>query len=167
MADLWQVAKSSKVCAASGEEIPPEVPFYSGLLEGENGFERRDYSAAAWPEVDHGVFFSYWRNKGYSLNPDRRPPVDYERLLAFFDQLEGSEEAGKRLLRYVLALVLVRRRRLRLDDMKREEDGDRLVLFDRRNGGKTVEVLAPQVTEEELLQTQERLQQLFDADLGE
>ncbi len=167
MAEVWQVAKSTRVCAAGGGEIPPEVPFYSALVEGENGFERRDYSAAAWPQVDRTPFFSYWKNKGWSPNPDRRPPVDYERLLAFFDRLEGAEEDGKKLLRYVLALVLVRRRRLRLDDMKREEDGDRLVLFDRRDGGKTLTVLAPQASDEDLKRAQEQLQQLFDADLGE
>lgn len=165
MAEAWNVARSTRTCAQSGEVIPPETPYYSALLETDNGFDRRDYSAESWPEIDRAEFFSFWKNKGYSPKADKKPPVDYERLLSFFDALAGAEERSKRLLRYVVALVLVRRRKLRLDDMGRTEQGeDRLVLFDRRDGGKTVEVLSPEATREELSETQEKLNRLFDCE---
>ncbi len=167
MADVWHIARSTRACAATGAEIPPEVPYYSALLDDDEGFTRRDYSAEAWPDVDKSGFFSYWRNKGYSPRTDKRPPVDYDRLLEFFDALEGSDNPERRLLRYVLALVLVRRRRLRLDDMARTDAGDRLVVHDRRGGGKTLEILSPEASREDLEQAQEKLNQLFDADFAE
>lgn len=166
MADMWHVARSTRACASTGVEIPPETPYYSALLETDDGFERKDFAAAAWPGVDRAEFFSYWKNKGYSPRADKRPAVDYERLLSFFDALDGTEDRSKRLLRYVVALVLVRRRKLRLDDMTRTDDGeDRLVLHDRRDGGKTVVVASPEATREELEQTQEKLNALFDCDV--
>lgn len=164
MADAWHIARSTRTCARSGEEIPPEVPYYSALLDNDEGFERRDFSAEAWPEVDKTEFFSYWKNKGYAPRGSKRPPVDYDRLLDFFDALEGGDNRDKQLLRYVLALVLARRRRLRLDDMGRTEQGDRLVVFDKRNGGKTLEILSPESTREDLEKAQEKLNQLFEAD---
>lgn len=168
MADVWQVARSTRTCASTGDEIPPETPYYSALLETDAGFERKDYSSSAWPGVDKSDFFSYWHGKGYSPKGDKRPPVDYERLLSVFDALADTDDRQKRLLRYVLALVLVRRRKLRLDDMSRTETGeDRLVLFDRRDGGKTLEITAPEAKRDELEQAQLTLNELFDGDIEE
>lgn len=165
MAEAWHIGRCTRTCAGSGRPIEPGQPFYSALIDKDDSFERRDYSADVWAEVDKGEFFSYWKNKGLQT-ADRTPPMDYDRLLAFFDGLEGAEEPGKRLFRYVLALVLVRRRRLRLDDMSRTPEGDRLVVWDRRNGGRTLEILAPEAGREELEKTQEKLNELFDCDFS-
>lgn len=166
MAETWHIARSSRTCAHGGTAIEPGQPFYSALVERDDTFERLDYSAAAWPEVDKAAFFSYWKNKGGVAGAGKKPQVDFERLFAFFDSLEGAGEPRKRLFRYVLALVLVRRRRLRLDDMSRSEAGDRLVVFDRRHN-RAVEIVAPEASREDLEQTQEKLNQLFDFDGGE
>jgi hypothetical protein len=166
MAEAWHIARSSRTCAHTGQAIEPGQPFYSALLEKDDTFERRDFSFAAWPEVDKEPFFSYWKNKGRAESPDKAPPVDYDRLLGFFDSLEGAEEPGKRLFRYVLALILVRRRRLRLDDMSRVPEGDRLLVYDRR-ANRAVEIVAPDAGREELEKTQEKLNQLFDCDFND
>lgn len=166
MAEAWHIARSSRTCAHSGQAIEPGQPFYSALLEKDDSFERRDFSASAWPEIGKDEFFSYWKNKSAQTPSEKAPPVDYERLLGFFDSLEGAEEPGKRLFRYVLALVLARRRRLRLDDMSRTPEGDRLVVYDRRSN-RTLEIVAPEATREELEKTQERLNQLFEMDCAE
>lgn len=163
MAEAWHIARRSRTCAHVGQEIEPGAAFYSALVEKDDSFERLDYSAEAWPEVDKEQFFSYWKNKPAANAGDKKPPVDFERLLVFFDDLEDAAEPGKRLLRYVLALVLARRRRLRLDDMSRTDAGDRLVVYDRRSG-KTLEITAPEAGREELEKTQEKLNQLFDCD---
>lgn len=164
MAEAWHIARSSRTCAASGAAIPPGEPFYSALLDADDTFERRDFTVEAWSGVDKEPFFSYWKNKGGGGGKeDKAPPVDYDRLLAFFDSLEGSEEPPKRLFRYVLALVLARRRRLRLDDMGRSEAGDRLVVYDRRSE-RTLEIVSPEATREDLQKAQEKLNQLFDVD---
>ncbi len=165
MAEEWHVARSSRTCAQSGAAIEAGQPFYSALVETDETFERKDYSPGAWPEVDKGAFFSYWKNKGGAAEAGgKRPAIDFDRLLFFFDSLEDAEERQKRLFRYVLALILVRRRRLRLDDMSRTEQGDRLVVYDRRSE-RTVEVLAPEATREELEQVQARLSQIFECDV--
>ncbi len=165
MAEEWHIARSSRTCAQSGVAIEAGQPFYSALVESDVSFERRDFSPEAWPGVDKAAFFSYWKNKGGDADGAKRQPLDFERLLFFFDSLEGAEERPKRLFRYVLALVLVRRRRLRLDDMSRTADGDRLVVYDRRSE-RTLEILAPEATREELEGVQERLNQLFECDFA-
>lgn len=167
MAEAWRIARSTRTCALTGATIEAETPFYSALVEQDDMFARQDYSTEAWPGVDKSGFFSYWKNKGMTDSPEKKQPIDYDRLLAFFDSLESASEPSKCLLRYVLALILVRRRLLRLDDMSRVEDGDRIVVFDRRNGGRTMEIITPEAGREELERTQEKLNQLFDCDFDD
>lgn len=164
MAEAWHIARSTRTCAGTGEAIPAGAPFFSALIEGEESFERKDFLPAAWPEADKSAFFSYWKNKGSEVKEEKKQAVDYDRLLAFYDSLENAEEPQKRLFRYVLALILVRRRRLRLEDMGRTDDGDRLVVYDRRRG-KTVEITAPEASREELAAVQAKLNELFECDI--
>ncbi|MDR1520051.1 MAG: hypothetical protein LBU23_07910 [Planctomycetota bacterium] len=164
MGETWRIPRRTRVCAQSGVALDLSKPFFSALLENNDSFERLDFSPGAWPEVDKGRFRSFWKNKGDAGDPDKPRAIDFDRLQAFFDSLEGAEEPDRRLFRYVLALILVRRRRLRLDDMSRAAEGDRLRLYDRRNGGRSLEVVSPEATREDLEKIQEKLNQLFDCD---
>ena len=173
MAENWRIPRRTRVCARTGATLDASRPFYSALVEksgpvrAEDAFERLDFSPEAWPEADKTTFLSFWRNKGREGESGRGAAIDYDRLLEFFDSLEGSEEPGRRLFRYVLALILVRRRRLRLEGMDRTPEGDRLRLHDRREGGRRLEALAPEAGREELEKVQERLNHIFDGDFAE
>ncbi|MDR2391249.1 MAG: hypothetical protein LBE84_06200 [Planctomycetota bacterium] len=164
MAENWRIPRRTRICARSGQALDLTKPFFSALIERNDSFERLDFSIEAWPEVEKESFHSYWRNKGEDEKPNRRFPIDFERLRTFFDSLEGTEGRERSLLRYVLALILARRRKLRLDGMARTPNGDRLLLHDGRNGGRDLEVFAPEATREELEKAQEKLNQLFDCD---
>lgn len=164
MAEAWHIARSNKVCSATGQDIEPGVAFYSALIEEGDLFQRRDYSSEAWPEVEKANFFSYWKNKGWQPGEQSKAKaIDYDRLLSFFDDLSNAEENHRRLFRYVVALILSRKRILRLDDLRRLEDGDCLVLYDRRSQT-VLEVAAPPATPEQLKSVQEQLNALFDLD---
>lgn len=164
MAEAWRIARRSRTCAHTGVAIEADHVFYSALLEDGEEFAREDYTLEAWPEVDKGRFFSYWKNKPVADAGGGKAKVDYERLLAFFDSLDGAAEPGRRLFRYVLALMLVRRRILRLDGAARTEEGDKLVLWDRRVTS-ALEVEAPEATPEQIAATQDKLNNLFDYEL--
>ena len=164
MAEEWRISRSSRVCSASGTPIEPDEPFFSALVEDGDAFLRRDFSRAAWPEIDKGGFFSYWKNKGWSGDAAaRRRPIDFGRILSFFDDLAGAEEPHRRLFRYVAALILARRRILRLDSAVKTPEGDRLELFDRRDS-RTIEITAPEADPAQIRDIQERLNELFDID---
>lgn len=164
MAEQWRIGRGNRTCFLSGEEIPPGESFYSALVEDGDDFQRRDFAVAAWPDAEKGEFFSYWKNKP---RPEKGGPakrkIDYERLLSFFDELADAAEPRRRLFRYVLALILSRRRILRLDATRRTAEGEALVLFDRRISG-AIELNAPEATPEQLAEVETSLADLFDYD---
>ena len=62
----------------------------------------------------------FWQARVPAATAPRRPPVDDEMLLDCFARLEGTAEPAAKRFRYVLALFLMRRRRLRLEDTRQE-----------------------------------------------
>ena len=158
----WAIARATKTCAASGRKLEVGEAYFAALRETGEGFERHDFSPEAWPGVDKKPFFSYWRSK---VPPDeekrRRLVVDPEAFYAFYTGLEGAAEPRKQLFRYLAALILVRKRVLRLERVEKTPEGEYIVLYDRRTE-KAVRVSSPSVAGEQLQEAQEALSRLFE-----
>ncbi len=125
----------SVACASTGASMPPGTPCRSVLVPAEEDdadgkpaaspFRRVDVSEPAWEAGDRpaGVF-SHWRSRVPDATAPRREPLDLAGLLELLAKLAEDENAdhGRSAFRFVLALLLMRRRMLRLDDTR--VDGD-------------------------------------------
>ena len=77
-------------------------------------------------------------------------------LFECFARLEDQLEQSRVRFRYVLALLLMRRKRLRLDEAKAEQ-GQELLLFRCVRSGSKHAVVNPQLTDEELETVQDEV----------
>ena len=161
----YSVTKGHPVCSQSGQELLPGETCYSALLENDEGFERRDFSPAAWEGQDPSTFFSYWRPRVATPEEKKKLVVDVEAFYTFFAQLAGEADPRRVLFRYFVALILVRRRVLRLDAIEKGADGDELLLFDRRTQ-EEVRVGCPPADRSALDEVQQQLEQIFDCQVG-
>ncbi len=167
MMTTWEVSKHRRVCSASRRPLAVGEEHYSALREGGETFVREDYALEAWEDVDKSAFFSYWRTRVPDEEEKRkRLIIDIEAFYAFFLSLHEAQEAHRQIFRYLAALILVRKRVLRLDDIEKHEEGETLRLFDHRAKA-PVTVFAPPATVEELAEAQEALNQIFDCQTGE
>jgi hypothetical protein len=112
----YQVARSTGVCAASGSRLEPGASCIATLCEreGDEGFERKDYSIESWQDgarPDH--LFSFWRTDVASADDRRAPLVDDEVLIDLFHRLADDERQQRMAFRFVLMLILMRKRKLR------------------------------------------------------
>ncbi len=90
--------------------------------------------------------------------------VDDEMLMAFFERLAGETDPEKVSFRFVLALVLMRKRRLKYDSTK--VANGREVWSLRLTGDKElVEVVNPHLAEDQIEQLTAQLGQILQADL--
>ena len=126
----YEIQRCTRHCAQTGRELIPEELFYSVLLEDGTQLKRLDYSIEAWKGPPEGAI-GWWKSQMPSPNKRRRwAPNDV--MLRFFEEL--GEQAEKRDMRYVLALLLVRRRVLRQEEGEHDEHGrEVLVLYCPRN----------------------------------
>lgn len=94
-------------------------------------FQRVDVSQAAW-DAGHrpAGAFSHWRSSVPDPATPRREPLDLPGLVELLNRLAEDTHAdhGRAAFRFVLALLLMRRRMLRLDET-RTVDGETLWCF--------------------------------------
>jgi len=130
----WNIRETSLHCAACGREFQEGQDIHSTLLETQTSFERRDHCAACWAAVDPKIVFSQWR----TLMPRHETPVgkrvNAQIVLDFFRKLEGEQERQKLCFRYVLGLMLTRKKIMKFGGVIRGEDGEELLLTDARTG---------------------------------
>lgn len=113
----WQekVARSRLVCSKTGQVIVPGEVFFSGLRLIDNRFVRLDFAGPAWQSEDPRTFLSWWRQeRPRQENDPKALRVNHAVLLGIFKDLRTSMERRQQCFVWILVLLLVRARKLRL-----------------------------------------------------
>jgi len=159
----FEIQRCTRHCTATGRELAPEEVFYSALVEEKGQIVRQDYCAEAWtgpPAPSMG----WWKSRMPGRTGRRVNWAPSDVMLEYFEELADKPERGD--VRYVLALLMIRRRIVRLEDTKLDEQGqETLVLYcPRREKNYDVQVTVPD--EARAKQIQEELAALLVADAG-
>lgn len=151
----FDIQGPTRVCAVSGRELKPGDKYFAVLADEDGKFVRRDYAADAWPGPPPGAV-AFWAGRIPSSDRPRKPVFNDELLLDCFDHLAGAAEPDRVSFRYVVALLLMRRKRLKFEDVVREDGRDVLLLRDARHG--TVHRVAdPRLTEDQTAAVQDEV----------
>jgi hypothetical protein len=113
----WQLDTSKGRCTITNRQLAEGEEFHSVLFEDhsvEGGFRRVDYSLEAWQGVPEGAFCSF-KTHVPVREKRRRLLVDNEILVNFFLRLADETQPLRVQFRFVLALILMRKRILRYD----------------------------------------------------
>lgn len=150
----YQIQPNTRRCVLTGRELQPGEKFYSVLLEAGGHFVRQDYSSAAWPGPPQGSF-SFWTGR-IPAGEEKHAPIDDELLMDCLQRLEGESEPARVNFRYVVALLLMRRKRLRFQEA-RVEGGQEILSLRCVRTRNTYRVLNPRLSEEEMTAVQEEV----------
>ena len=116
-----KLPRSSGVCAASGRVLASGESYWTSITIENGSFVRREYADDAWNERLKEQAFSFWRAAVPLPDQPTRPRLaDNEVILEFFKRLENREEQEELNFRYVLGLLLTRKKIFTLTDIVRE-----------------------------------------------
>lgn len=162
MAD-WEIKKTLGQCFGTGREFAVEEEYYAALVETGEDLERRDFCMEYWQEHKPEVY-CFWKTR--MPNPEVRKQlfVDNEMLLAFFDRLAEETEPEKLNFRFVLMLILMRKKRLKYE-ASREEDGREIWTVKVAGQDRKEEVENPHLTDEQIEQLSAQMSQILQSDL--
>jgi hypothetical protein len=161
--DEWEIDKPLGQCYGTGRKIEHGQEYFGALVETEQGLQRRDFCTDYWEKEKPDVF-CYWRTKLPEPGEKKHRFVDDDVLTAFFERLANETEQEKINFRFVLALVLMRRRRLKYDSSGLE--GGKEIWRLRITGDKEiVEVVNPHLDDEQIEQLSSQMGQILQADL--
>ena len=156
----YEIQPFSLRCVLTGRELKPGEFYFSVLIESPEGFCRKDYSAEAWTGPPDGAI-GFWRSKVPEATARKQSQlVDDSVLVEFFDRLAGEQDAYKVNFRYILGLLLVRKKILKLACAEREGDREVLVLRSPATGEQH-RVVNPELTEEQLVAVQTEVERVL------
>ena len=167
MSTKWTIGRRQPVCAASGRAFDDGERHVS-LVEVEGGELRRsDLSLAAWRAREQSGAEAplFWWMTRHRVNPARTVQLDLEGLEQLFQRLEGRPETPVRELRYLLCLLLMRKRRLSIDRIERGPEGERMVVK-RPRRDERYEVFVYDFTPVRMEELRAELQAIFDGAEG-
>ncbi len=151
----YYVKPIGKVCAATGEPLTPGAVVYSVLVERDGESLRLDYQPAAWNGPPLGTI-GQWR--AVVPQPESKKPkqLDPNSLLEHFQSLLEDVNPVQQKLCYVMALLLLQKRRLSLDGTRLDGDIAYLQLTGSRGEG-PFEVRDQQLSAQEVASLQSHL----------
>jgi len=115
----FEVQRCSRRCAATDRALEPGDMCYSVLeVNGADVF-RKDFSEDAWNGAPDGAL-GWWKSRIPETTAKKIKLAPNEVLLELFDQL--ADQPDQIDLRYVLGLLLVRRRVLRVEEVAEAPD---------------------------------------------
>jgi hypothetical protein len=152
----YEIQGPTRICSATGRELRPGELFHAVLTERDGKFIRADYAADAWPGAPPDAV-AHWSGSVPADDKPRKPVINDEVLIGCFDRLKDAVDGDGLNFRYVAALLLMRRKRFRFEDVARDEAGrDVLVLKESRTG--TIHrVVDPRLTDEQIATVQDEV----------
>jgi hypothetical protein len=163
MATDWEIKKSLGQCCGSGEAFTPGADYYAALIETEQGLERRDYSVSFW-ETQKPAVYCFWKSRIPEGREKKRLFVSDEMLVSFFDRLAEETESDKVNFRFVLMLILMRKRKLKYDSSK-TEDGREVWTLRVTGEDRSVQVVNPHLAEDQIEQLSSQMGQILQVEL--
>ncbi|MCC7409259.1 MAG: hypothetical protein IT442_14430 [Phycisphaeraceae bacterium] len=202
----YDLGSSTGKCALTGAALEPGQPYMATLVEvdpaeaseaapkqGKNapnaealGLRRLDVSIDAWQSGQRPPrLFSYWRTRVPEPNQKKRIFVDDHVLLMLFARLADDPRPERLAFRFVIGLILLRKKVLRYEGTRAENDlaGGELrewwMLSVRQKSAEAsgqdtpaeelpegpLEMLNPQMDEAKTQQVIEQLGEILDAEL--
>jgi len=159
----WEINKPLGQCHGTERKIEYSEEYFAALVETEEGLQRRDFCADYWESQKPDVF-CYWKTRMPEPGQKKQLFVDDQMLMAFFERLEKETDPEKINFRFVLALILMRKRILKYDETINKDDKEVWCL--RIVGEKhTVEVVNPHLDEEQVEQLSSQIGEILQTDL--
>ncbi len=120
-----RVPRAQEKCTKCGREFAIGDEYLATVRLASTGIVREDRCLSCGEALEAGVF-SHWRARRAAGTTYARR-LDFDSLLELFRRLEGHEDDQSSRLRWIVAILLLRRRLL--VQTGREQDGEREVLL--------------------------------------
>ena len=183
----WKIQKRGRACALCARQFKSEEEHYSGIVENEGRFERRDICLPCWakkpaastapsvpapavpaapttdpaPAPEAKEIFSFWKTRMPKI--EQRKLEDIAAMVEFFKKLieKPSEDPSRQKVTYLMSLLLARKRRVKLAGSK-----DGKLRVEKTWDGETIEIVDPPITDAELADLRQQMESIFEMELG-
>lgn len=160
--EQWEVQRSSGVCSLCQKTLEPCHIYYAALIDHEDSFVRQDFCADCW-ETQQAKSYSFWQTRVPEPNQKRSLFVDDSVLINFFERLADETEPLRINFRFVLMLILMRKRILKYVNTI-QKDGTEIWQMRQVGTDTQHSVINPHLDEEKIQEVSEELSAILRGD---
>lgn len=168
MSKEYNISKPPDSCAACQKQCPPGEELVATVKEVNEDLQRQDFCLACWEANGRSAdpeILAQWHWHVPRKEEKKKLLVDDELLINFFQRLEGSLEPTRVSFRFVLALILMRKRLLIYDRSRKEADGREIWSIRLKGSDQAMEVVDPHLDEQKIADVSQRLGEIMQGDL--
>lgn len=160
----YSVARAQGACHVCNRAIAPGEKLLAALRETPAALERLDICPACWESFDKAGLLGYWQTVMPAATARKKLFVDDDVLCELFERLADTEELAKIQFRFVLGLILMRKRRL-VYEGSRIDDGRETWIVRPRGREEKLEMLNPRLEESQIADVGNQLSEILNADV--
>ena len=160
----YDVARPLGKCAVSGADILPGQKFMAALRETPAGFERVDVSTDAWPQFDRKDVLAFWQTTMPKHEQKKKVFVDDQVLCELLERLADATEPAKINFRFVLGLILMRKRMIVYENT-RQEEGKEIWSVRFKGREDRLDLVNPKLGEQQVLEVSQQLSEILNEEL--
>lgn len=160
----YAVAKAQGKCYACGREIIPGEKLMAGLRETPAALERLDVCPACWEKFDRGGLLGFWQTTLPVASAKKPIFVDDGVLCELFERLADAAEPAKLNFRFVLGLILMRKRYL-VYESTREAEGREIWSVRFKGREDHLDLVNPKLNEQQIGEVSSQLGEILNGDL--
>jgi hypothetical protein len=152
-------------CAITGRILSETEEFFCALFEEGESFRRMDVCKEAWNGPPENCY-CFFKTRVPTRQKRKRLFIDDQALTAFFVRLEPETEPVRMQFRFVLALLLMRKRLLRYEGSSSEGGTERWNMFATWDQSKH-QVVNPRLTDDQIEGVSRQLTAILHGDMGD
>ena len=160
----YDVSRPQGKCGVCGAPIEPDQRLMTALRETPAGYERIDVETGCWEKFDRKDVVAFWQTVMPRPEQKKKLFVDDTVLCEIFERLGTAEEAPKLAFRFVLGLILMRKRLVIYEDTRKE--GEKEVWKVRMKGKpETLDLVNPHLGEEQVRDVSTQLNEILQQEM--
>jgi hypothetical protein len=161
MLSEWEIKSRSRHCARTRVAFQDGAMIYTLLFRDRSGFRREDICEAAWQQIKERVEpFSFWKSKFQGPPPGPQEAVPKESVEELLRRLMSEDQPEQINARYVLAILLERKKILKQVDV-RESEQQRILIYEHTRTGEAFIIPDPQLRLDQLDSVQQEIYSLL------
>ncbi len=157
----WEIKSRAHVCARTGREFQPGDTFFTLLIREGEGFRREDLCEEAWESRNENILpFSFWRSKYEPPAPPPPEPMPRDDAEGLLRRLVAENDPAYANVRYILVLMLERKRLLRPMESQDED----MLVYEHVATGETIVISNPRLSLDQIPAVQKEVSALLIPD---
>jgi len=157
----WDIQSRASACTTCQEPFADKQTYHTLLSMTAAGYQRRDLCTECYIVAPREGVLSYWQGE-YKMPPPP-PPEAIERNTAesLLRKLVESTDPNHAAARYILAVMLERKRILKHRDTTHEADGKELLVYEHAQTGESFTIPDPKLRLDQLAEIQQQVVDLL------